>query len=248
MKKITLREFWEEQVPNVVYFDSSTILETKSAQQDPLDENSLKNFILNDVEVQYAIMAEQVERIALRRNNPTIACSVSSNIFFDNQAEKSSYEKYLCNTFVIVQTLYDASRNEVVGWQVGHANERAISILLEMREKRQLNKIVTYFLPIDGETSHYTEAAAYVIERNSIADSIELDDLKETPFYSSIKKTISRQNAAFFTANGFSVEELENDKYIQTLLALGHKVYILVYTRDVNLTVVITDTQSAKEI
>lgn len=36
-----------------------------------------------------------------------------------------------------------------------------------------------------------------------------------------------------------SLEELENDPYIQTLLALGHKVYISVYKTDNTLIVVV---------
>lgn len=47
------------------------------------------------------------------------------------------------------------------------------------------------------------------------------------------------ESAAFFLANGFLPEELEEDPYIQTLLALGHKVYIPVYKTDHNLTVVV---------
>ena len=40
-------------------------------------------------------------------------------------------------------------------------------------------------------------------------------------------------------ANGFSPEELGDDPYIQTLFALGQKVYIPVYKEDNNLIVVV---------
>ena len=63
--------------------------------------------------------------------------------------------------------------------------------------------------------------------------------MQESAFYRSIKKAISKQKAAFFMVNGFLPEELEDDPYIQTLFALGHKVYIPVYKEDNNLIVVV---------
>ena len=138
----------------------------------------------------------------------------------------------------IRDSLYDASKNEVVGWTVLHANPQAVSQMRKLQRNGKLDWSTTHFLPLDGETP-YTEAGAYIIECKGKADADLLRQMQESAFYCSIKKTILNQKAAFFMINGFSLEELEEDPYIQTLFVLGHKVYIQVYTGDETLSVVV---------
>ena len=238
MRKITLKELWENYVPDIVYFDVDTDTSGKADQQRPLEESLLEEILSNDVEIQYAIMSELVEQAAAHRHNPKAVCSVASNIFLDGQTEKADYEKKLRGIFKVVSYLYDASKNEVVGWTVLHANPQAVSQMRKLQRNGKLDWSTTHFLPLDGETP-YTEAGAYIIECKGKADADLLRQMQESAFYCSIKKTILNQKAAFFMINGFSLEELEEDPYIQSLFVLGHKVYIQVYTGDETLSVVV---------
>ena len=120
-----------------------------------------------------------------------------------------------------------------------HTKPQAVSRMRELQRDGKLDWSAAHFLPPDAEPLQYTESAAYTAEYKGKANADLLRQMQESAFYHSIKKAISKQKAAFFMANGFSPEELEDDAYIQTLFALGHKVYIPVYKEDNNLIVVV---------
>ncbi len=239
MKKITLQELWEDYLPDIVSFTVDTDIRKNTDQERPLEESCLKEILSNDVEIQYAIMSELAEQAAVHKHDPTTVCSFASNIFADSQTDKAEYEKKLRGIFKVVSCLYDASKAETVGWSVLHTNPQAVSQMRELQRDGKLEWSAAHFLPPDAEPMQYTESAAYIAEYKGKTEPDLLRQMQESTFYRSIKKAISKQKAAFFMANGFLPEELDDDPYIQTLLALGYKVYIPVYKEDNNLMVVV---------
>ena len=239
MKKITLQELWEDYLPDIVSFTMDTDISKNTDQERPPEESCLKEILSNDVEIQYAVLSELAEQAAVHRHDPTTVCSFASNIFAGSQTDKADYEKKLRGIFKVVSHLYDAAKDEVVGWSVLHTNPQAVSQMLELQRDGKLDWSAAHFLPPDAESLQYTESAAYIAEYKGKTDADLLRQMQESTFYRSIKKAISKQKAAFFMANGFLPEELEDDPYIQTLFALGHKVYIPVYKEDNNLIVVV---------
>ena len=239
MKKITLKELWDDHLPEMVSFAVDTDISQKTDPQEPPEEACLKEILSNDVEIQYAVMSELAEQAAVHRHDPTTVCSFASNIFAGDQTDRADYEKKLRWIFKVVSRLYDASKDEMVGWSVSHTEPQTVLQMHELQRDGKLDWSAAHFLPPDAKPLQYTESVAYIVEYKGKADADVLRQMQESAFYRSIKKAISKQKAAFFLANGFLPEELEKDPYIQTLLALGHKVYIPVYKTDHNLTVVV---------
>ena len=210
MKKITLKELWEDHLPDIVSFAVDTDISKKTDLQIPPEESLLKEILSNDVEIQYAVMSELAEQAAVHRHDPKIVCSFASNIFAGGQTDKAEYEKKLRGIFKVVSRLCDASKNKTVGWSVLHTEPQAVLQMHELQRDGKLDWSAAHFLPPDANPLQYTESAAYIVEYRGKADADLLRQMQESAFYCSIKKTISKQKTAFFLTNGFSPEENEH--------------------------------------
>lgn len=109
MKKITLQELWEDYLPDIVSFAVDTDISKNTDQERPPEESCLKEILSNDVEIQYAVLSELAEQVAVHKHDPTTVCSFGSNIFAGSQTDKADYEKKLRGIFKVVSRLYDAS-------------------------------------------------------------------------------------------------------------------------------------------
>lgn len=232
MQKITLKELWTRHLPSTGNLIKGTYIDTKLTPEETLDDAQIKEILSRDVEIQYAAMTELAVKTAVHRSDPTCACSVGTHIFFCNDKEREELEKKLIQTFVILSPLIDPMGNHAVGYSAAHLKPQAEACLCELEREHALDKFVAYFIPVNGVTPAATEAAAYIPENKNVADAWVCQELKESDFYSSIRKQINYESAAFFMTNGFSPEDLERDPYIQALLALGHEVFIPEYAKD----------------
>ena len=239
MKKITLREFWEEHAPSMPKLGFDDKEDMAFCNQPPLEDELFEKVLSNDVELQLALMSDLAVKTVVQRKDPTCAASVSFQFMFGNESEKRYYEKTLKNFFSLVFLLSDENTKETVGFYTVQPNSETVLKMKKMYENGKLDKIVSHFLPLDAEEPQYTESAAYVLECINMPDKKTICEMQESGFYRLLKKNISIQKAAFFMTNGFSAKNLERDPYIQALIALNHNVFVTAYANDEMLTVVV---------
>ena len=228
MKKITLKKFWEEIAPPMKLTNIEDDWRYFNDNVPPFSKNQIKNIILNDTEQQYYIMDDIAVHIAEKRMHPDVVFSLCLDIFFRNEEEEEYYKKILNELFRRVCYAIDSETGENIGFRIMHASDGAVSAFKELLQEEKIDKIVSHFLPTDGITPQYSEPAAYCLERKSSFSECNADEMQKSSFYSMIQKDIELAGAAFFDANGFTVEELEEDRYIQALLALNNSVTVLV--------------------
>ena len=240
MKKIKLREFWKEYIPSIPDLSFNKKEDMAFYNQPPMENELLEKVLLSDVELQLALMSDLAVKKVVRRKDPTCALSVSSHVLFRNESEKEYYEETLKRIFSLIFFLHDNKTKEFVGFYIVHPNSEAVIEIEKMHKKGEVDKIISHFLPLDGETAQYTESAAYILERRNTFDEKTICEMRDSAFYRFLEKNISCQNAAIFMTTGFSVEKLECDPYIQALIALNHNVFVTAYANDEALTVFVT--------
>lgn len=93
MQKNTLKELWARHLPDTGNLITGTRIDTKLTPEETLDDTQIKEILSRNVEIQYAAMTELAVKTAVRRSDPTCACSVGTNIFFCNDKEREELEK-----------------------------------------------------------------------------------------------------------------------------------------------------------
>lgn len=241
MKKITLRQFWEAiDNPNErLYHDEEA--DEILYQCSPLEDSTLLEEILaGDVRMQLYILTELAAVANARRKDPEIAYGIGFHTICRNPSECEKYEKVMEGIFKQVSFFRDERTHERAAVSVMHAHPQTIAVFEKMRNEGRADKIALHFLPTESVMPQYDEPTAYIMERRESVDDKYIGEMRESAFFKMIEEDVTFDGIAYFWTAGFSAEKLEEDPYIQAILALGLQVTVLVYHDDDVTTIVVS--------
>lgn len=245
MRKLTLKEFWQNKVPIKEFYvskDRSEIFQSGKT----FKNSELRRALLEDVELQHLLAQNETLATIAHRKNPEEKCSMGYYPYYCEKSMASELCEKMLGLFDMVAYIKDADNNMFAGLDLIHPKPETISTFRELLQEEKIDELSTHFLPLDAMTPEYEESGVYLFEAK-YADERITKKMKESDFYGFLKKQIMYSRQANFLVNGFSPEKLEEDPYIQAFLELGQEVAVLVYAGDEVLDVLIMDSLMAHE-
>lgn len=233
MKKITLRQFWEStDNPNEhLYLDED--VDEILYNCPPLEDSALMEKILaDDVRLQLYILTELAAVANARRKDPEIAYGIGFETICGNPSECEKYEKVMEGIFKQVCFRRNEKTHARTAVSVMHAHPQTLRVFEKMRNEGKVDRIALHFLPEESVMPQYDGPAAYIMEPGGKADDRCIGEMRKSAFFKMVEKDVSCNGTAFFWTAGFSAEKLEEDPYIQALLALGLQATVLAYRED----------------
>ena len=171
MKKITLRQLWQDYCPEMPMTGESLDKSSFFHHQPPLEQEQMEKILEDDGELQFAIIAELVEKAAEHREPLDVNFSFNSHILFRNEEEKKHYEAILPGIFRKVVFLCDGKTGKEVGFSVSGANLQAVGVVEQLACDGKADKIVTHFLPKGKMAAQNTENAGYILENKAAKEN-----------------------------------------------------------------------------
>lgn len=217
MKLVSANEIFQNKNVNYGKAIYSSKISGEAVIRKTIAEN---HYILHALLEEYAFIQEA--KLNSLCNN---SVSLNYSFFFDNGQSYAELKEKLQTVYSTINPIINESNN-IIGFYALGTNPLAIDIAREFYDTGKAESYIYRFLSF-GETniSINSNIISVMLEKTNLSNE-ENASLLKSDFYKLIKKNLCAIGLACFITNCMSVNELENDEYIQALLSMGHNVYV----------------------